>query len=61
LPEPRFRFFGTKSSSRPLFVDESAACFFNNALRVVSFRALSSSSESDESEPDRLSSRSRSR
>ena len=60
FPDPRFCFLGTKSSASPSFAEEIAACFFNNALRVVSFRASpsSSSSESDELEPDRLSSRS---
>jgi len=60
FPDPRFRFLGINSSLSSLFVDEMAACFFSNALSVVSFRVSpsSSSSESDESEPDRLSSRS---
>jgi hypothetical protein len=60
FPDPPFRFVGAKSSAPSMFVDEIAACFFNSALRVVSFRAppSSSSSESDESEPERLSSRS---
>jgi len=60
FPVPRFRFFGSKSSVFSIFAEEIAACFFSSALKVVSFRASpsSSSSESDESEPERLSLRS---
>ena len=60
FPDPRFRFFDAKVSVSSPSTEERAACFFNNALRVVSFRVSpsSSSSESDESEPERLSSRS---
>jgi len=60
FPEPRFLILRLVSSSSGLFEAAMLACFFSSALSVVSFRALpfSSSSESDESDPERLSSRS---
>ena len=57
VPEPRF-FFGITVSRSPALCSDIAACFLSKALNVVSFRFSSSSSESDESEPERLSSRS---
>lgn len=60
FPEPRFRFVGATAPSPSLLFEDICACFFSNADSVVSLRASpsSSSSDSDESEPDRLSSRS---
>lgn len=59
LPEPRF-FLGEKPPSSPLLFGDIAACFLSKELNVVSFLTapISSSSDSDDSEPDKLSSRS---
>ena len=60
FPEPRF-FFREKAWSSLLLLADIVACFLSKALNVVSFLAapISSSSDSEESEPDKLSSRSR--
>ena len=59
FPEPRFRFV-KRSGSSSFSGAEILACFRRRVVKVVSFRdSSSSSSESSESEPDRLSSRSK--
>jgi hypothetical protein len=60
FPDPLFCFRDPRSSTSSLLFDEMAACFLSNELSVVSLRLpSSSSSESSESEPERLSSRSK--
>lgn len=60
LPGPRCRILKLVSSSSEFPAAAIFACFLSKELKVVSLRPLpsSSSSESDESDPDKLSSRS---
>ena len=57
LPDPRFFFFGENMSTSSGSVCPILTCFLRSVVKVVSFGS-SSSSDSVESEPDRLSLRS---
>jgi len=60
VPELRFLLPGMTAYNSSASCPVTAACFLSRVLKVVSLRiSPSSSSESDESEPERLSSRSK--